>query len=146
MKTRKKPPNPHPTERQVMAAVLDAARMFGVSLDRSNTGAGVNPSGKTVRFGVVGNPDLDGCLNNGRSLRVETKAGDFDPGKLRGAKAAHFARQLARMAELNGRGGVAFWVADVTDFVRAMGILRDDPAARVTFDPDGHPRFHWRGT
>jgi hypothetical protein len=137
--------NPAATEAQVMAGLVDAALMFGVVLDRANTGAGVNPSGKVVRFGVPGSPDLSGTLLSGRRLDVEAKAGGFDPAKLRGKKAEHFARQLARMDELNRRGGAAFWTSDVSDFVRAMEILRDDPTAMITFDPDGHPRFTHHG-
>ncbi len=145
--SRTKKLNPHPTEKQVTAAVVDAALIFGCVLDRQNTGAGLNPKGKMVRFGIPGNTDLTGALpRTGRALHVEIKAGDFDPSKLRGAKKDHFARQLARMAELNARGGAAFWVSDASDFVRAMEILRDDPWASVAFDPDGHPRFfHRRG-
>lgn len=100
------------TEAEVLAAVLDAARILGLDLARQNTGAGVNPSGKSVRFGRPGNSDLTGTLPDGRRLDLEIKREGFDPTKLRGAKLAHFGRQLERLKKTNDLGGVAFWTDD----------------------------------
>lgn len=141
---RTKRPKAGAPESQVMAAVVEAARMFGVALDRHNTGAGLNPSGRMVRFGTPGDTDLWGILPSGRALYVEVKAGGFDPAKLRGKKREHFENQLDRMEELNRRGAVAFWTGDATEVVWVLRILRDDPAAVVSFDQDGHPRFTYR--
>lgn len=132
------------TERQVVAQLYDAARAFGVVLDRQNTGAAVNPKGRLVTFGVPGTPDLTGTLPGGRRLDVEAKRSDFDPAKLRGEKRDHFLNQIARMRTLNDRGGLAFWVNDVGDFVHVMKRAAEHPGLAVTFDEDLHVRLTWR--
>lgn len=134
-----------PTETQLLGQAIEAAAMFGVVLERSNTGGLTDARGHHVRFGVKGDPDLKGTLpGSGRSVRIELKRPGFDPAKLRGKAREHFARQIERMAELNARGEACWWACDVADVVRGLEILRDDPAAQITFDPDQHPRFTYR--
>lgn len=133
-----------PTETQLLGQAVEAARMFGVVLERSNTGMALNPKGQPVRFGTPGDPDLRGTLPSGRAVHVELKRPGFDPAKLRGAKLEHFRRQLGRMTELNGRGAAAWWASDVADVVRGLEILRDYPHATIEFDPDMHNHFHYR--
>lgn len=118
--TKPKVPKPGRTEAQVLQQVLDAARALGLDLARRNTGAGVNPSGKLVRFGRPGDSDLSGILPDGRRLDVEVKHEGFDPSRLRGAKLEHFDRQLARLQSVNAAGGVAFWVEDALEFVEIV--------------------------
>jgi hypothetical protein len=111
------------TEAQVMAQILEAASMLGLDLDRRNTGAGVNPSGKIVRFGKPGDSDLAGVLPDGRAIMIECKHEAFDPTKLRGEKKAHFDRQLARLRKTNALGGVGFFCDDSEVFIRVMQIV-----------------------
>lgn len=134
--------NALPTEAQLLGQAVEAARCFGVVLERSNVMVALNPKGQPVACGVKGDPDLKGTLPSGRSVRVELKRPGFDPAKLRGKARGHFARQVARMAELNARGEACWWAADVGDVVRGLEILRDDPRAVITFDPDLHNHFH----
>lgn len=132
-----------PTETQLLGQAIEAAAMFGVVLERSNTGAFPGASGRLVRCGVKGDPDVKGTLpGSGRSVRIELKRPGFDPAKLRGKKREHFANQIARMTELNARGEACWWACDVADVVRGLEILRDDPRAVITFDPDLHNHFH----
>lgn len=141
---RAKPLVAEPTEMQLLGQAVEAARMFGVVLERSNTGAFPGNSGRLVRCGVKGDPDLRGTLPTGRAVRVELKRPGFDPAKLRGAKLEHFRGQLSRMAELNARGEACWWASDVADVVRGLEILRDYPHATIEFDPDMHNHFHYR--
>jgi hypothetical protein len=99
--------------------------MLGLDIQRQNTGAGVNPSGKVVRFGTPGNADLTGQLRDGRKLDVEVKREGFDPSRLRGEKAAHFARQLARLQKTNAGGGVGFWTDDADEFIAIIQACND---------------------
>ncbi len=108
------------TEREVLAQVIEAAAMLGLDLQRRNTGAGVNPAGKMVRFGTPGDSDLAGVLPDGRALQVEVKREGFDPAKLRGKAAEHFARQLARLRKTNALGGVAFFCDDSEHFLTVL--------------------------
>ena len=108
------------TEAQVLSQVLEAALCLGVDLDRQNTGAGVNPSGKLVRFGTPGNTDLSGMLPDGRKLDVEVKHEGFNPSKLRGRKREHFERQLERLKKTNAQGGVGFYTDDSEQFLTVM--------------------------
>jgi hypothetical protein len=119
-KARTKPLQATCTEAEVLAAVLDAAAILGLDLARQNTGAGVNPAGKVVRFGRSGDSDLDGQLPDGRRLSVEVKREGFDPSKLRGEKRAHFERQLARLRKTNELGGCGFWCDDAAEFLTIM--------------------------
>jgi hypothetical protein len=123
MKT--KPLVPGRTEAQVLAQVLEAAAMFGLDVQRQNTGAALNPRGQMVRFGTAGDADLKGVLPDGRALYVEIKHENFDPTKLRGEKKAHFDRQVARLRRTNELGGVAFWIDDVSMFVLIIKIVLD---------------------
>jgi hypothetical protein len=120
-----KPLKPGRTEAQVLAGVLDAARVLGIDIDRQNTGAGSNPRGQTVRFGTPGNSDLTGLLPDGRKLDIEVKREGFDPSKLKGEKAEHFARQSARLNKTNALGGVGFWVDDAADCLEILKWVLD---------------------
>jgi hypothetical protein len=122
---KQKPRKESRSEREVMAQVLEAAQCLGLDLQRRNTGAGVNPQGKMVRFGSPGDSDLYGVLPDGRAIHVETKREGFDPSKLTGDHKAHFDRQLAKLRETNARGGVGFWVEDAEEFLSIMRIVLD---------------------
>lgn len=118
--TKTKPLSPGRTEKQVLAQVLEALKSFGIDVERQNTGAGVNASGKTIRFGTPGNADISGQLPDGRKLDIEVKREGFDPNKLRGAKREHFDRQLARLQKTNAGGGVGFWTDDAKELVEVI--------------------------
>ena len=118
--TRAKPRKTGRTERQVLAQVIEAARMLGVDLDRQNTGAAVNPKGRLVMFGKAGNSDLTGMVPDGRKLDVEVKEEGWDPAKARGKTAERWERQLARLQRTNAQGGVGFWTDDVGHFLAVM--------------------------
>lgn len=131
------------SEAEVMQQVLEAAAMLGLDLSRQNTGAGVNPAGKTIRFGRPGNSDLSGVLPDGRAVMVELKHENFDPDKLRGAKKDHFNRQLARLQKTNSLGGVGFFCDNAEVFLRVMQIVlrggRVDESGYsnlIVYDPD----------
>jgi hypothetical protein len=108
------------SERQVSEQVREAARVFGLELKRRNVGAGVNPSGRTVRFGDRGDADFYVCLPGGRLMDVEVKAEGFEPRKLRGGEKRHFDEQLARLRATHARGGFALWVDDGRVFLLAL--------------------------
>jgi hypothetical protein len=122
---------PGRTEAQVLAAVLAALRCYGIDADRRNTGAAFNPRGRLVCFGRPGDADISGILPagwgsaSGKALHIETKREGFDPRRLRGAKRAHFDRQLARLRETNRNGGYGLWVTDATQVVHALGRIRE---------------------
>jgi hypothetical protein len=122
-------------EKEVTQQVLDAAAMLGIELKRRNVGAAVNPHGQTVRFGDPGDADRYAVLPDGRHLDVEIKHEGFDPTKLRGAKKAHFERQLARLRRTNELGGVGLWVSDAVNFYFAMQKILD--GWRVEIDERG---------
>jgi hypothetical protein len=136
--TRTKTRLPHPTEAEVTRAVLDAARCYGLVLERQNTGAALNPSGRLVTFGTPGDPDYRATFR-GRSIGVEAKHGGFDPRRLRGAGRAHFDRQLARLKALNDAGGFGVWLRDGADAAHVFRRLAEDPGLRVEFDDAGFP-------
>ena len=121
---------PGRTEAQVLDAVLAALRCYGIDADRRNTGAAFNPRGRLVCFGRPGDADISGILPagwgsaSGKALHIETKREGFDPRRLRGAKRAHFDRQLARLRETNRNGGYGLWVTDATQVVHALGRIR----------------------
>lgn len=137
-------PRPRATgipESQVTAAVLDAAALFGLKLERRNVGMAAGANGKAVRFGTPGEPDYSGVWpagpNRGRTVALEIKRGDFDPTRLRGAKAAHFARQVAAMRRLNDSGGFALWLRDGADAARVFARLMGTPGLAVEIDGEG---------
>ncbi len=108
------------TEREVLAQVLEALRLYGIDADRQNTGVGVNPRGQSVRFGRPGNADVSGMLPDGRKLDVEVKREGFNPRTLRGEKRAHWERQKARLDRTNAQGGVGFWCDDADVLMRSI--------------------------
>ena len=129
---------PGRTEAQVLEQVRAALHTFGIDCDRQNTGAGVNPSGKPIRFGKPGNADLSGMLPDGRKLDIEVKREGFDPSKLSGKAREHFDRQLARLRKTNENGGVGLWVDDAEEFMRVILPLLLDGA---TVEEPGYGRL-----
>lgn len=134
---RPKPYIPTRTERQVSEQVVQAAAMLGIELKRRNVGMALNPRGRAVRFGDPGDGDFYCVLPDGRHADIEIKREGFDPSRLRGAKRAHFERQLAEMRRINASNGVAFWVSDATDFLHAMRKVL--AGWRVEIDDEGFP-------
>lgn len=120
-----KAPTHPPPESAILAAVLDALRMFGVDCQRQNTGMATNPSGRPVRFGQKGNLDISGILPDGRKLEVEVKR----PGK------APTPEQWDRIMRINAAGGVAFYVTDAEQVARVLPRLL--AGWRVEIDGDG---------
>jgi hypothetical protein len=141
MQTTLKTRLPQPTESDVLKAVLDTLRAFGVDADRRNTGVGENPRGQRVRFGRPGDSDVSGTIPgswgaaSGRRLDVEVKRPSFDPRRVHGQARAHFERQLDRLRELNRSGGFGLWIRDAGDLVRALNRIRQ--GWRVDIDADG---------
>lgn len=131
------------TEAQVSLQVVEAAAACGIVLERQNTGLAFNPSGKVVRFGRPGDADWRAVVprgpNRGRELEVEVKREGFRPPR-RGNARAHFERQLARMAETNRSGGLAFWVSSGPDALRAFRRIVEVPGLVVEFYGD-YPVF-----
>lgn len=138
-----KPYKAGPTEKQFTVQVLEAARCYGITLERRNVGGLRNGSGKYVSFGIPGDPDWQATLPpHGRLLGIEVKRPGFQPTKLRGKAREHFLRQITRMSILNGQRAACWWVADVDDMLNGLRILTEDPDATITFDPDFTPHFH----
>jgi hypothetical protein len=112
------------TEAQVLAQVLEAARMLGIDLARQNTGGLTDARGQYVAFGTPGNPDTTGTVpsgpNKGLRLDVEVKREGFDPARARGEERERFERQLARLKKTNEQGGIGFWVDDPEEFLTIM--------------------------
>jgi hypothetical protein len=135
---------PVPTERDVLAAVLDTLRAFGIDADRRNVGQVSNAQGQRVRFGRPGDSDVSGTIPagwgpaSGRRIDIECKRPSFDPRKLSGEARGHFARQLDRLRELNRSGGFGLWIRDAGDLVRALNRIRQ--GWRVDIDEAG---FCW---
>lgn len=115
-------------ERDVLAGVLDACRVLGISVQRQNTGMATNPKGKKVRFGVAGNADISGTLPDGRRLEIEVKR----PGKRPTDEQYH------RMNEVNATNGVAFWTDDAERCLNALRRIVQD-GWRVEIEDDGTP-------
>lgn len=62
------------SERQIQAEILIAITAIPDSMwERMNTGAGRDKSGRLVRFGTPGGPDIRGCLR-GRAVAIECKS------------------------------------------------------------------------
>ena len=125
------------SEKEVTVAVLDAARLYGIVLERRNVGLAFNAKGRPVPFGKPGEPDYRATLPGGRVLAVEMKRSTFDPRKLRGKDRDHFDRQIAEMRRINAAGGLAFWVRDGVDAARAFARIMSTPGLRVDVDDDG---------
>lgn len=134
---------PGATEKQVSEQVVQAAWIYGIMLRRRNTGAGLNPSGKMVRFGEPGDSDFYATIpdgpNRGRALSVEVKRGGFKPPR-RGKVRAHFESQLEYLRSENDKGGIAFWISDGEDAMRAFRRIMTVPNLVVEFHGD-YPIF-----
>lgn len=137
-----KAPKTGHTENQTVQQVHDAAALFGLRLERRNVMVARNPSGRPVACGEPGECDftatIPGGPNKGRRLSLELKHKGFDPRKLSGSKADHFARQLAHMERVNREGGLALWIDSGEAFVRFMRRVMEWPTIRVEFE-DGFP-------
>jgi hypothetical protein len=146
-RTKPKPLRPGQTEAQVTEQVLDAARLFGLPLERRNVMVATNPRGQAVRCGTPGEPDYTCTVpvgpNRGRTLGVEIKHSEFNPARLRGSKREHFDRQLGRMRTSNEAGGLAFWVRDGADATRAFRRVVSTPGLRVEIDATGNCVLVW---
>jgi hypothetical protein len=137
---------PGRSEAQITEQVVAAASAYGVKLDRRNVGGFTNPRGQYVACGRPGEPDWTGTLpagpHRGKRIEVEIKREGFDPRKLRGAKRAHFERQLSRLRETNESGGFAFWISDSLDFARVLRKILETPDVRIVFEGD-YPVMEW---
>jgi hypothetical protein len=133
---------PGRTEKEVTQQVLDAAALLGIELKRRNIGAMVNPHGRTVRFGEIGDSDWYAQIEfgplRGRLHEVEIKREGFDPRKVRGAERERFLKQLEKLRRTNEAGGVGFWVRYAEDYLVAMRRILAG-GVRVEFDADGFP-------
>ncbi len=131
------------TENQVTQQVHDAAKLFGVHLERRNVMVATNSKGRHVACGEKGEADWTATLpegfHRGRRLSLEVKHQGFDPRKLTGKKAEHFARQLAHLKRINAEGGLAFWLDSGDALVGFMRRVLEWPTIRVEFDEHGFP-------
>lgn len=138
-----KTPAPGHTENQTTQQVTDAARIFGVTIERRNVMAAENPRGRMVRCGTPGESDYTFTVpagpNRGRHVYLELKRGGFDPRKLRGPKREHWQRQLDYMTRRNADGDLALWVDSGEAFTTFYQRVLDWPGLRVAFDADGFP-------
>lgn len=112
-------------EGEVLKAVLDCLKLWGTDAKRQNTAAFRNPSGRLVRCGQPGDPDVTGMLPGGRRLDLEVKA----PGK------RPTPEQLERLKLTNAQGGVGLWLDDAAELARIMPKLC--AGARVEIEDDG---------
>ena len=138
-----KPLKPGPTETQVMTQVLEALVMFGVDVERQNTGGMTGASGRYVAFGKPGNSDLSGMIaagpGKGKKVDVEVKKPGFNPRRPGNAKARErWAKQVARLRKTNANGGYGFWVTDAGQVAHVL--QRINEGWRVVIDDDG---FGW---
>jgi hypothetical protein len=152
MHRRLKKPRTGRTEAQVLAAVLDALRTYGIEPCRTNTGAAVNPRGRLVMFGRKGDADIQTQIPagwgsaSGRKLDIEVKRERFDPRRLRGKAREHFDRQLDRLRRTNANGGFGFWVRDAAEVIRVLERIREGWRVELegdypilTNEPASHP-------
>lgn len=134
---------PAATETQVLQQVLDALLLFGLDVDRQNTGGFYNDKGQFIRCGEPGNSDLTGMLTSGpgkgKKVDVEIKKPGFNPQKLRGGQReqARWDAQLARLRRTNAQGGYGFWVTSPEEAIAT--IERINQGWRVQIDDDGWP-------
>jgi hypothetical protein len=77
---------------------------------RNNTGAFKDPTGRLVRYGLPGSPDIIGIIRGGRFLGIEVKTAK--------GKASDLQRSFSTMA--TGLGAVVFLARSVDE---AMGKL-----------------------
>ena len=126
-------------EAAVQKAVMALAPLYGVVLDRRNTGAARNARGRLVRYGRRGDSDLHGWLGppwgemTGRVIHVEVKRERWKPPGPRAKARPHWERQLDRLREVNAAGGFGFWVDHPARFEKVVKTLRTG-LYRVEFD------------
>jgi hypothetical protein len=116
---------PKVPEADVLKAVLDCLRIWGLEPRRKNTGAALNPRGQMVRFGQPGDPDVETTLPGGRLCQIEVKA----PGKRPKPE------QFDRLRLCNEQGGVGLWVDDAGELARILPKLC--AGAKVEIDETG---------
>ena len=122
---------PPESEADVTRACLDVFKMFGLDMQRQNTGGAYYPDGnggqRYVQFGEVGNCDWTGMHpRDGRRIDVEIKRPGERPTP----------DQLARMLSINAKGGVALWVWDARQLLHALGRVLE--GWRVEMDERGN--------
>lgn len=114
-------------ERDILAGVLQALRVFGIDAARQNTGAATNPRGQVVRFSQKGAADVSATLPDGRRLEIECKRVGKRPTR----------EQYDRMHRINASNGVSFWVNDAQQVIDVLPKLI--AGARVEIDEAGMP-------
>lgn len=120
------PGPPRPTEAEVTAQVLEAARMLGLALERRNVG-GMYRGDRYIAFGEKGDPDWECTLPGGRRCLIEIKRPGERPTP----------QQLAKLRRLNEQGGVGLWVDSGEAFLRLMPVVI--AGGFVEIDDDGIP-------
>jgi hypothetical protein len=96
-------------ERDIMRQVTDTVKLYGLDLQRRNTGGMKNAKGRYVAFGKKGDADWSGMIGS-RKFDLEVKR----PGKRPSPE------QYARLRRTNSQGGVGMWVDDGAVFARCV--------------------------
>jgi hypothetical protein len=94
----------------VLKACLDLLRLRGVLAWRNNSGALRDATGRPVRFGAVGSPDILAVGPHGRLWAIECKAPGRKP----------TAAQRAFLGAVEAAGGLAVVVSDVRELVEVL--------------------------
>ena len=129
-------------EAAVQKSILALAPLFDVTLRRQNTGAFPDRTGRLVRLGEPGAPDLTGFAGPswgamaGRVLAVEAKREKWKPPGPKAKARPHWERQLDRLREVNAAGGFGFWVDHPAHFEKVVKTLRTG-LYRIEFHADG---------
>lgn len=97
-------------ETDLVRQCLDYLSMRGVLAWRNNTGAIRDRTGRPVKFGTPGSPDILGVLPGGRTIGIECKVGRNKPTEL----------QAGFLAELTRMGAVAGVVRTLDDLDRLI--------------------------
>jgi hypothetical protein len=107
---------------------------MGIPVDRQNTGLADHDS-RRVRYGRKGNADLTGTIprgpHAGKRLEIEVKRPGSRPRP----------EQLARLAETQAAGGIAFWVTDAADALRVLDRILD--GGTIVVDEAGVQWVEW---
>lgn len=107
------------SEAAIQAAILLYVGKYypRVRLWRANTGAAVDQAGNYIRFGIRGQSDLTGIVEDGRRLEIEVKT-------KRGRPSEHQVNFLRMIERLGGISFVARSVKDVEDRFILEGIKK----------------------
>jgi hypothetical protein len=108
---------PPQSEAAILSACLAYLTLCRVAHWRCNTGSTRMPSGRFVRFGTPGLPDIIAILPGGRFLGVEvkTRLGRVRP------------EQLAVHASITAAGGAVMVVRSLDDLVRGLAAHGVEP-------------------